>query len=219
MEAKELIAEILTTLEDLKNSKENSIEIEFLEGYLKALSKDTDESQFSRQQEQERNLEHYQVKSQNRREFYKARIQRWLSDAELVTEAGREALRSIIIVNGGAVIALLAFMGKLFSESDKIASNLASCLPIALFFFTCGVLFGSLGFGSRYLSIDQFSKDNRKIGEFWKKISITLSLAAYFSFIAGSFIAAIAFMPPISPDNTFLHSIQAFFQETILICP
>ena len=55
---------------------------------------------------------------------------------------GRDTLKSAILINGGAGVALLAFMG----QTEKASTTLATWLPWALL-FRCGSLSRGLGNG------------------------------------------------------------------------
>jgi len=61
---------------------------------------------------------------------------------------GKEALKSIIIINGGAAVALLA----LVSQVAKGSHGIVPPLSIALVWFGGGVLAGALATGLAYLS-------------------------------------------------------------------
>lgn len=75
-------------------------------------------------------------------------------------DAGKSALNSIIIINGGAVIALMSVMSSLVDGGK--GDNLASSLAISLLLFGIGVLAGSVGFCSRYISQAFFTHDHRQ---------------------------------------------------------
>jgi hypothetical protein len=64
--------------------------------------------------------------------------------------AGREALKAIIFVNGGAAVAMLAFVGHLASISATHETIMAFGKPLS--WFVQGVFFGTFATGLIYIS-------------------------------------------------------------------
>ena len=67
-----------------------------------------------------------------------------------VIELATISLKAVLLVNGGAAIALLAFLGNIASTQPR--SSLVSILAFALLCFTIGVLVGLIGMGISYLT-------------------------------------------------------------------
>lgn len=61
---------------------------------------------------------------------------------EIVESYAQSALKSAILINGGATIALLAFVGSIWSEDSGSGST--SYLAIAIVFFAFGVFFAAI---------------------------------------------------------------------------
>ena len=59
-----------------------------------------------------------------------------------VIEYGRDALKAAMLVNGGAAVALLAFIGKIWSAENGLGAATPLACSLALFAF--GVLFAAL---------------------------------------------------------------------------
>ena len=60
-------------------------------------------------------------------------------------ELGRDSLKSLALINGGAAIAILAFTGSIWSDKfDNTVLDII-CLKSAIFSFTFGVTFAVLG--------------------------------------------------------------------------
>lgn len=137
-------------------------------------------------------------------EKYKAELQLWIKKNEAaeasslemfrsVILAGQNALKTAFLMNGGATVVLLAFLGKLSDQhQDKIATFASS-----LFIFVIGVFAISLASGFTYLSQAFFAGDKswqQKTG-FWLNIfTIVLGLSSYGFFIWGAIRAYKAFM-------------------------
>jgi hypothetical protein len=109
------------------------------------------------------------------------------SNAELfksVIISGQNALRTAFLMNGGATIALLAFLGKLSdSHVDKIRTFSGVLIP-----FTVGVLAITITSGFTYLSQWFYAGTEnwkRKTGLWLNVIAISLGLGSYVMFIWG----------------------------------
>ena len=59
-----------------------------------------------------------------------------------VIEHGRDALKAAILINGAAAVALLAFIGKIWSMKNSLST--ADPLAYALLVFGSGVLFAGV---------------------------------------------------------------------------
>lgn len=137
-------------------------------------------------------LAHYTAKTQHSIEMLKA-----------VLEAGKSALHALLIINGGAVVALLGVLSNLVGKAG--GSDFAIALALPLLLFGIGVLAGATGFAFRYFSQACYSEsddDNDKYekwGDRFRYSAIATALGGYALFgiaIAYSYKAVLlAFMP------------------------
>lgn len=72
-----------------------------------------------------------------------------------VITTGQSALRAAMLLNGGAAVAMLAFVGKLVEHSSSSSSAVAT----AVFLFAIGALLGAMATGSTYLSQMSYAFD------------------------------------------------------------
>jgi len=123
-------------------------------------------------------------------EKYKAELQVWVensSNAEMfrsVLTAGQNAIRSAFLLNGGAAIAMLAFIAKLTDTQKEKVSEFAGGLAI----FVTGVLIVAITSGLTYLSQWFYAGDKEweEITGFVFNISaIVTGLLSYGFFIWG----------------------------------
>ena len=132
---------------------------------------------------------------------YKAELQAWNEGIKATNESnlenfrsvillGQNALKSAFLMNGGATVALLAFLGKLSDHQSEMIPNFASSLMI----FVVGVLFTVLASGGTYLSQYQYADGKEKSGHILRLIVIILNMSSYGCFIGGSYVAYRAFM-------------------------
>ncbi|WP_258241145.1 hypothetical protein [Pseudidiomarina homiensis] len=109
-----------------------------------------------------------------------------------VITAGQNAIKTSLLMNGGATIALLAFLGKLTTENpDKL-----SVFSTSLMIFTFGVFVTGLVSGFTYLSQWLYSSQ-REQSKLWGWVlnvsCIVLGLSAYGIFIWGAIDAYLGF--------------------------
>ena len=100
-----------------------------------------------------------------------------------VMTASQTATRNMIIINGGACVAILAFVGGLFENSEDFARSLSE----SLLYFGLGVLSGGLVAGFTYLNQVAYHSDHRTLGNFIRLICIALGLVAYLLFALGCY--------------------------------
>jgi len=136
-------------------------------------------------------------------EKYKAELQVWVEENKVAKTAqlevfkavilqGQSALKSAFIMNGGASIAILAFLGKL---SDSKASCI-SCFTEPMQIFVTGVFLAGLSSGVTYLSQWASSYDTDagyKIGFGLNLLVIIMGLSSYGCFIWGALSAVEVF--------------------------
>ena len=130
-------------------------------------------------------------------ERYKADLQNWIeankyqheSDIEMfrsVITAGQSAIKSSFLMNGGAAIATLAFIGHLVEFNLEKVSTFSACLLP----FTFGVLAVAVTSGLTYLSQWFYASSNQKVidlnvGFKLNVLSILLCISSYGFFVWG----------------------------------
>lgn len=139
MESQELIDSFRKQLEQVEAQGSQQVQVTALRAYLNALESDAAASHKYRNRAHAGMLAHYAAKNQHSIEMLKA-----------VLEAGKSALQALLIINGGAVIALLGVMSNLVGKSG--GEVFARHLALPLLQFGVGVLLGAIGFAFRYFS-------------------------------------------------------------------
>lgn len=186
MSAKEFAAQLKATIEEIKANGTDSIYCDNLIAYL-------DEIVNSPQT----------VVSEAGLEKYKAELQVWVeqnkgvhsSKLEMfrsVIESGQSAIKSSFLLNGGAAIAILAFIGKLTESEAERIPTFAGSLAI----FVIGVLVITVTAGFTYLTQWFYAGDEHwKIrAGFWLNIvAIVMGLSSYGIFTWGMCAAYMAF--------------------------
>jgi len=101
-------------------------------------------------------------------------------------EYGGAAIKSSLLINGGAAIALLAFIGKIWGPESKADIQDLSC---SLIFFVMGVAFSAMAMAAAYFTQGYYTVNNDKAGNTWKKVAIVLVSFSYILFVSGAFTA------------------------------
>jgi len=111
-----------------------------------------------------------------------------------VITTGQSALKSALLINGGAAAALLAFVGGIWGKPEAKAAlpNIAYGLSL----FVWGVLSAACASGATYLSQAGFNgelgKRSQAVGEIARGLAIACVIAAYVLFACGAWQAYVA---------------------------
>jgi ABC-type antimicrobial peptide transport system permease subunit len=112
-------------------------------------------------------------------------IQKLQGDAQIAF--AQDALRGIVILNGGAVLALLTFVGQIISKNENYGNLVIFSLKKAFIFFIAGVVCGITAQGCAYLSQQAFVEERQNFGRSLRHICIAASISGIFLFAYGSF--------------------------------
>lgn len=104
---------------------------------------------------------------------------------QAVIAFGQATIRNLILINGGACVAMLALIGGIFDKAEALARSLSS----ALLFFGGGVLLGALAAGASYISQScyYYDEDNKR-GDIWRWGCIGIGVASYVAFAGGCLV-------------------------------
>lgn len=106
----------------------------------------------------------------------------------------QDALRGIVLLNGGALIALLALFGQVWSKDASEASLVMATLKPGLLLFLCGTLSGIAAQGMAYLAQQSFVEGRRALGRNLHHVVVLLSLSGMYFFAHGSFRSISSFV-------------------------
>ena len=127
---------------------------------------------------------------------YHDHVHNWdIEGFKQVIALGQSALKSIMLINGGASVALLAFI-------SNLATNASAKLPIPPFaeslrYFVIGVFLASAAFATTYLSQSFFDGEKewqQRTGLTFQIITIAIGIFSFVSFFYGADAAYHAFL-------------------------
>lgn len=180
MSAKSFAAQMRVIIEDIQSNGRKTIDCDILINYLREVESSPDLELTPA------NLEKYKADLQNWIESNKYQHESDIEMFRSVISAGQNAIKSSFLLNGGAAIATLAFIGHLVEFNlEKVAVFSACLLP-----FTYGVLVVAILSGFTYLSQWFYASSNQKvfdwdIGFKLNIICILLAISSYGFFVWG----------------------------------
>ena len=163
MKAHRIIKDLESELDSIKENGIKQIEVKNFEAYIQSLKDGIDELDQIDELQTQRDLAFYTAQRASKIEAYKAKIQRFLDGFNSVISLGQSALKSCTIINGGAAVALLAFIGNIVLKSD--AKPLVGGISNALFAFGVGLFLASLATGSTYFTQYLYESKNRSFAK------------------------------------------------------
>lgn len=137
-------------------------------------------------------LAHFKAEHESSLAHFRAIIDTKIEEFKSVITAGQSALRSAILINGGAAIALLSFIGHIWNT--KPSPPVAKGLACSLLIFVLGVLAGSISTGLTYLSQASFGYEKYRIGIILNIFAIMIIILSYVCFIIGGYSAYNSFL-------------------------
>ena len=137
MDIKKQLGKLIVVLSELQQKGQISVRIDALNRELEKINADSDQSS---EQFKIRLVDHESYRS-GVLEVFKSQI----------TFAG-SALKTLILVNGGAAVALLSLVGNLWSKTQTETLSVPEQLIDATALFSVGVLVGAVATGLAYLA-------------------------------------------------------------------
>jgi len=138
-------------------------------------------------------------------ERYKCEFEKWKTDTqcfmiryEQVNMQGQAAMKAALLINGGASVAMLAFIGTAMNNGTDNSFLLKLCSSMVM--FTTGVLSVAFASGVTYLAGLVNGREKIPIWLWWSlnTIAIILVVIGYGFFITGSLNAYRAFTSSLS---------------------
>ncbi|MFT6491568.1 MAG: hypothetical protein ACJAWP_000449 [Porticoccus sp.] len=194
MKASEILQTIKSTIASSKENDVQQISIESLEAYI------------ARLEEMANKTPEDVAAGEAAMAAYKADLNSWVAsrqqrhefDLEMLRATittGQSALKSSLLINGGAAVAMLAFAGNIWGRREKYES-LFCLIPDSLACFVYGVLSAAVAAGFSYFSQagygGEFGRYSTKIGVAAHVVAILSVVASYVLFGKGAWLAYMA---------------------------
>lgn len=193
MKASEILQAIKPTITKSKNDGVQHISVESLEAYI------------ARLEEMSKRTPDDVAAGEAAMEAYKADLNSWVASRQqhefnlemlrATITTGQTALKSSLLINGGAAVATLAFVGNLLGRKESYQA-LLNFIPESLVCFVFGVLSAAIAAGCSYFSQagygDEFGKASRKVGVIRHLLAVIAVVTSYVLFGRGAWLAYIS---------------------------
>jgi len=187
MDAKGFATQLMTTVKGIKEGGSEAISCDNLIAHLQEfISTPSADNTLER-------IEHFKAQLQITVEQEKSRHVADLEMFRSVIQSGQNAVKTSLLMNSGAAVALLAFIGKLTEQRQVHIPLFAGALAV----FVGGVFSIVVASGFTYLSQWTYTGSTRwswRTGTVFNIISIVLGLCSYGLFIWGAVKGYSAFM-------------------------
>ena len=191
MKSKEVIQEVRKALGNTKQAGETSVSIDAMDNFMAQLEKRAEQVGEFNKLEHERLLKEFEANNARNIAASQNMTSHSIEMFKSVITAGQAALKSSMIINGGAAAALLAFTGKIWTEgSTKLVTN---ALTHSILLFCIGVLLAAFATGTTYLSQFSYASEWRKTGNFINVLSVGSVLSSYGVFLYACIKASSSF--------------------------
>ena len=126
-------------------------------------------------------------------EHYNSALTRWKPGFEAAIRFGEMAIKSLLILNGGSALALIAFLGQMSSSSSSQTTT-AALFFWPLLCFGVGAAFSTLSAMMAYVAqITYVESEYHKLGNSLRYMTIIISVLAWLFFVGG-FSTALYFL-------------------------
>lgn len=181
MESQELVRQMRADVRDLQAKGQVLLYVSALDAYLAALEEAAASSPQVSDEGHQARLAAFTAQTTASVEGFRA-----------VITAGQNALKSALLINGGAAVAVLGFLSAGWSKGAP--ASLLADLPLAMSFFVFGVLSAAMASGATYLSQEMFGSGQQRPGTWTKGAAIALGIGSYLLFACGALLAYRAFV-------------------------
>ncbi|MFM0506701.1 hypothetical protein [Paraburkholderia sp. RL17-373-BIF-A] len=198
MKESEALQQFKTAIEDVEKTGQNSIPTVNLKNYLDLLLRDAAQREAGLNTSTEEQRAHGL-------EVWKTQVGMFAEMLKATTEAGQTALKSAILINGGAAVAMLAFVGNAVTKSDlRPGSPILSHIGGALLIFMVGTGLAGTSTAFRYISqwcyAEAVNKPvpsrERTCGHAFSIVAVLLGIGSFTAFFAGGWLAFKAILTP-----------------------
>lgn len=140
-------------------------------------------------------VESYKARVSGSSKRFEYRVRRGELMTNMTVKTAENAVKSLLIVNGGAALALLAFFGAIARTSAELANKVDVANALAIFtagafmaaVTSCMTYFSQAGFGQ------EFGSRSMSMGNWFRCTAISSAAVSAGSFVFGAWIAARAF--------------------------
>ena len=142
--------------------------------------------------ENEVNLEHWRAEQQLSLEHGKAQQQSGIEMFRATISFGASSLKTVLIINGGAITLLMALIGHLLSR-ENVQVELIAQLALSMQWFLFGLIAAVLAPGSAYVAQAAYVDHRNFLGTSFRALAVTLFIGSVASFGWGAWSSVVDF--------------------------
>jgi hypothetical protein len=199
MDSKQVVNDILTEIQRVKAEGTTEVQIARLQEYLERFRDVIDTPIEINAAKLQIVIQEKKDVAESNRQSQKERAESEREMFRTVITYGSEAMKAAILVNGGAAVALLAFLGS--SKGISLARVPTSLLANAVLFLVGGVLCAAIAVATAYLTQFYYHQNqyveptniDGKMAPFFRYVSMALIGSSYAVFAIGAWLAWLAF--------------------------
>jgi hypothetical protein len=192
MDATKLVDTIKKALGEVKEKQQEVVSVDAMINYLDALEEEIGSNEVSNKNKFEADLTAFRAEHERNLAHYEAQQLHSVEMLRSVIAYGLAALKSSMLINGGAAVAMLAFIGKIWEKSISVEA--VNLLTNSIAFFSFGVLLAAIGSAGSYFTQYCYSESHHKIGMTFHALTVVMVIGAYVLFGLGSYEAYQAFV-------------------------
>ena len=185
---------IQAALLDVQKKGQQAVDIEALLQFIASVKAETPTDAETKKLRQEAELATFKANNDRHLAEYRASVDSANEMFKSVIETAKTALTTSILINGGATVALLAFLGNLLAKVGNPPAQMQSNVVAALTTFALGVLLGGLATSFTYATQYCYAKEFERSGATFHILTVFLVLSTYIAFLVGVIICYHAFL-------------------------
>lgn len=199
MNGKAIINAIRSAVKDVKQKNQDVISVEAFLNYLDSLDREASDADIADGREHESNLAVYRAENDRNIAHYNAQQLHGVEMFKSIIGYGSAALKSAILINGGAAAAVLAFIGNIWSKGTAPAA--VSHLTGSIVYFSFGVLTAALATATSYFTQYFYGEAYQRTGIVFHTLTVASVVISYVLFSLGVMGAHAAFVLQFAPNH------------------
>lgn len=192
MDTKDLIELIRKAVWDVKSQNQSVVSADALLNYLTSIEAEVGRSRSADARALEVDLAKFRADHERNLAHYNATQATSIEMLKSVITFGQTALKNALLINGGAAVALLAFIGNIWGEG--IAQNAVAPITNGVILFAFGVLAAALGAGTSYVAQYCYHYHHNKAAKAFHGLTLVIVVLTYIFFAFGAWEAYTGFV-------------------------
>ena len=199
MQAKEIIKVIKDAVLEVKAQNQEVISVDAMANYLDALKKDIESVEKVNNKKFEADIAVFRAEHERNLARYKAQQLYAVELFRSVIGYGQAALKSAMLINGGAAAALLAFIGNIWIKG--VSPDAVNSLTSAIAYFAFGVLVAAIGTAESYFTQYCYSESFQRSAIVFHTLTVLFVLGSFVLFGLGALESYQAFVEHLAPNE------------------